>query len=105
MFELHSIFLFLICLALSFIYLVTISDYWTIVCITSLFIGSQVVMRTILYYRRKKKDVKGKIVLVTGGASGIGRLLALGFANLGSKVVIWDVQQKLMNEVGKRHLW
>jgi all-trans-retinol dehydrogenase (NAD+) len=32
-----------------------------------------------------------KHVLVTGGASGIGRLLALGCASLGAAVTIWDV--------------
>jgi NAD(P)-dependent dehydrogenase (short-subunit alcohol dehydrogenase family) len=34
------------------------------------------------------------IVLVTGGASGIGRLMALGFAQRAKAVVLWDVDEK-----------
>jgi all-trans-retinol dehydrogenase (NAD+) len=35
--------------------------------------------------------VHNKHVLVTGGASGIGRLLAIGCASLGATVTIWDL--------------
>ncbi len=33
-------------------------------------------------------DIKGKVVLITGGASGMGRAAALEFAELGAKVVV-----------------
>jgi all-trans-retinol dehydrogenase (NAD+) len=33
-----------------------------------------------------------KVVLVTGGSSGIGRLMALDFANRGAKVAVWDLR-------------
>jgi all-trans-retinol dehydrogenase (NAD+) len=36
------------------------------------------------------KDVTDKIVLITGGTSGIGRLMALDFAERGARVVVWD---------------
>ncbi|XP_045127034.1 17-beta-hydroxysteroid dehydrogenase 13-like [Portunus trituberculatus] len=42
-------------------------------------------------YRRK--DIKGNIVLVTGGGSGIGRLMCLKLAAKGAVVVTWDVSE------------
>jgi all-trans-retinol dehydrogenase (NAD+) len=37
------------------------------------------------------KDVKDKLVLITGGAGGIGRLMAFDFARLGARVAVWDL--------------
>ncbi len=37
-------------------------------------------------------EFRGKVVLVTGAASGIGRASALAFARAGAKVVVADVQ-------------
>lgn len=45
-----------------------------------------------------KKDIRGETVLVTGAGSGIGRLLAIRFAQQGAKVICWDVQEKANNE-------
>ncbi|XP_022109615.1 estradiol 17-beta-dehydrogenase 11-like [Acanthaster planci] len=42
---------------------------------------------------RRLKDVKGEIVLITGGGAGLGRHLAIGFAKRRATVVIWDVNQ------------
>ncbi len=36
-------------------------------------------------------DVSGRNILITGGASGIGRLVALKMAQLGGNVVVWDI--------------
>ena len=44
----------------------------------------------------RSKDISGQIALVTGAGGGIGRLLALGLANLGCKVVCWDVAKQGM---------
>jgi all-trans-retinol dehydrogenase (NAD+) len=37
------------------------------------------------------KNIKDKIILITGGASGIGRLMGLNFASRGAKVIAWDI--------------
>merc|ERR1711863_200972 len=44
-----------------------------------------------------EKDITGQVVLVTGGGSGIGRLMCLRFARLGATVVTWDIN-KVGNE-------
>lgn len=43
---------------------------------------------------RFNKSVKGEIVLITGGGSGIGRIVANKFANLGATIVTLDVNEK-----------
>lgn len=43
-------------------------------------------------YRRK--DVQGSVALVTGGASGIGRLMCFKLAARGAIVVTWDVSEE-----------
>ncbi|CAI5717624.1 unnamed protein product [Peronospora destructor] len=46
-----------------------------------------------------EKSVTGDVVVITGGAMGLGRLLALRFALLGAVVVIWDMHTDLGHEV------
>ncbi|XP_004680093.1 PREDICTED: epidermal retinol dehydrogenase 2 [Condylura cristata] len=47
------------------------------------------------------KNVAGEIVLITGSGSGLGRLLALKFASLGSVVVLWDINKEGNEETCK----
>ncbi|CAG5128084.1 unnamed protein product, partial [Candidula unifasciata] len=42
---------------------------------------------------QSKKDVSDQVVLVTGAGSGIGRLLSVRFARLGSRLVLWDIDE------------
>lgn len=43
---------------------------------------------------KPQKNVAGEIVLITGAGSGLGRLLALKFASLGSVLVLWDINKE-----------
>ncbi|XP_030751720.1 estradiol 17-beta-dehydrogenase 11-like [Sitophilus oryzae] len=47
---------------------------------------------------RHQKDLKGEIALVTGGGSGIGRLVALRLGKLGVTVVLWDINVQGLEE-------
>ncbi|TXS93675.1 SDR family oxidoreductase [Parahaliea maris] len=40
------------------------------------------------------KDVAGKVAIVTGGASGMGRIIALRLADRGARVAIFDVNEQ-----------
>lgn len=46
-----------------------------------------------------REDFAGKIVIVTGAASGLGRATALGFGNAGAKVVVADKKAEEGNKV------
>lgn len=47
------------------------------------------------------KDCKGEIILITGGGSGLGRLMAMRFARLGATIVVWDINEPGIQETVK----
>ena len=44
-------------------------------------------------------EISGENILITGGASGIGRLVALEMARLGGNVIIWDIPRRNLDKV------
>lgn len=58
----------------------------------------------ILYFiprRLKYKDINGEIALITGAGSGIGRLMALKFAERGAILVLWDINSEGNEETAR----
>ena len=47
---------------------------------------------------RDPLDFRGKAVLITGAATGIGRAVAVGFATRGAKVAIGDINEEAAHE-------
>lgn len=47
------------------------------------------------------KDISNETILITGGASGLGRLFALKLAKRGAKIIIWDLNIAGLEETAK----
>jgi len=50
------------------------------------------------YQAMNEQSLKGKIVVMTGGGMGIGRLMSLKLAKEGCKIAVWDFNQKMAEE-------
>eukprot|EP00928_Gymnodinium_smaydae_P068412 TRINITY_DN51555_c0_g1_i1.p1 TRINITY_DN51555_c0_g1~~TRINITY_DN51555_c0_g1_i1.p1 ORF type:complete len:312 (-),score=75.23 TRINITY_DN51555_c0_g1_i1:88-1023(-) len=48
--------------------------------------------------RPRPVAIEGRVVLITGAAGGVGRLCALGFAQQGCKLVLWDLNEEGLQE-------
>ncbi|KAK4298507.1 hypothetical protein Pmani_029149 [Petrolisthes manimaculis] len=64
----------------------------------------EVLVLTLVPRSYRRKDIKANIVLVTGGGSGIGRLMCLKMAARGALIVTWDVSQKGNDETVRQVL-
>ncbi|XP_030635519.1 epidermal retinol dehydrogenase 2 [Chanos chanos] len=55
----------------------------------------------LLFVPTRRKSVAGETVLLTGAGSGIGRLMALEFARLGARIVLWDINEEGNKETAR----
>lgn len=46
-------------------------------------------------------QIAGSTVLITGGASGLGKLMGLGMSRLGAQVILWDIAGDRLEEVAQ----
>jgi len=63
-----------------------------------------IVVMAWIYHRTRKylrgpRSVKNKIVLITGGVSGIGRQTALQLKSMGATVIVWDINKSGLEEM------
>ncbi|XP_066588097.1 estradiol 17-beta-dehydrogenase 11-like [Prorops nasuta] len=71
---------------------------------TLLFIGMAIIYigeAVVLFFiprRYRTKSVRGEVTLITGGAGGIGKLIAEKLAARGAHVVIWDINKNGIEE-------
>uniref|UniRef100_A0A8C8DZX0 Short chain dehydrogenase/reductase family 16C, member 5a n=1 Tax=Oryzias sinensis TaxID=183150 RepID=A0A8C8DZX0_9TELE len=54
-----------------------------------------------LFVPRRRKNISGEVVLITGAGSGIGRLMAQEFAALGTVLVLWDINKDGVKETAR----
>ncbi|XP_043678080.1 estradiol 17-beta-dehydrogenase 11-like [Vespula pensylvanica] len=59
------------------------------------------IVKLFIPLKNQMKNISGEIALVTGAAGGLGRALALNLVNHGAIVVIWDINQKGIDETMK----
>ncbi|XP_019871759.1 short-chain dehydrogenase/reductase family 16C member 6 [Aethina tumida] len=72
----------------------------TILCTLAIYYITEAVILTFTpSFLRAQKSLKGKVVLVTGGAGGVGQELALRLARCKARVVVWDNNEKAMEKV------
>ncbi|KAK2580916.1 hypothetical protein KPH14_005985 [Odynerus spinipes] len=58
----------------------------------------ETILLTFIPCRYRGKSINGEIALVTGGASGIGRLIAKKLSALGAQVILWDINKSALED-------
>lgn len=54
-----------------------------------------------VYESMTEKDLTGEVVVITGAASGIGRLMAIQLAKCGCRLALWDLNGNALQDVVK----
>eukprot|EP01096_Ripella_sp_DP13-Kostka_P017002 TRINITY_DN8542_c0_g1_i1.p1 TRINITY_DN8542_c0_g1~~TRINITY_DN8542_c0_g1_i1.p1 ORF type:complete len:323 (+),score=127.92 TRINITY_DN8542_c0_g1_i1:56-970(+) len=71
-------------------------------CLTVLAVGFVLFVIGIVamerYRNKERKSLKGLRVLITGAGSGIGREMAVQFAQQGSRMILWDINREMAEE-------
>lgn len=74
-----------------------VSFFWELVVIgwlAAYYMTEAVILYFTPSFLRTEKSLKGKVVVITGGAGGVGQELAVRLARNNAKVVVWDINEK-----------
>lgn len=80
----------------------SVADVVTFILVSALLILKELAKLLVPKSYQRVKKLDGEVVLVTGGAGGIGRLVALRLAKLNATLVLWDVNVKGIEESVKQ---
>lgn len=78
-------------------FLGVISAIWEFVVLmwlTFYYTAESIILFLTPSFMRAQISLKNKVILVTGGAGGVGQELAIRLARLKAKVIIWDINEK-----------
>jgi hypothetical protein len=101
MYEIEAIFLLLLSLLVALLYSFYELGIYFIFKVTTIIIFAQIALQLILVLLYSKpKELREKRILITGAASGVGRLLASKCAQQGAHVVLWDIRVHALEEAG-----
>eukprot|EP00128_Syssomonas_multiformis_P018588 Colp12_sorted_trinity150504_noHs@27081 len=50
---------------------------------------------------KRRRDLKGEIVVITGAANGLGRLMSIDLAKKGASLVLWDVDAENLKQTAE----
>lgn len=69
-------------------------DLVIFICLSSWYILESIFLTILPKSLRTLKPLNGQVALITGGGSGLGRILAQRLARLQCTVVIWDINKE-----------
>nr|XP_023029294.1 epidermal retinol dehydrogenase 2-like isoform X1 [Leptinotarsa decemlineata] len=82
--------------------LAKIAEFIALNCLALYYMVEAVVWSMTPSFLIPEKSIRGKVVLVTGGAGGLGRELVLRLARQDARVVVWDNNEKAMAELTEK---
>ncbi|CAH1956490.1 unnamed protein product [Acanthoscelides obtectus] len=81
---------------------IAIAEAVILTCVAVYYFAETIILTFTPGFLRNEKSVRGKVVLVTGGAGGVGQELVLRLARQDAKVVVWDINEKALEGVRER---
>ncbi|VEN36513.1 unnamed protein product [Callosobruchus maculatus] len=81
---------------------ISIAEAVLLICVAVYYFSETLVLTFTPGFLRNEKSVRGKVVLVTGGAGGVGQELVLRLARQDAKVVVWDINEKALETVREK---